>query len=921
VGRLFIHFFLTDSAETVPRFNQAGRGGFMRRFFTLICLLGLAIPAGISLSGCTRNPAANYCNLDGISGYGLKITDIASITLAPVTAGISLSYGQTTQAQSPQGFTCKGNTANIVASQLTYGTTNNQIADISPTGNLCAGTWNRNTGGGIADYTVCNPPNPLPATNGLPYNVAYITASAASVTSNPVAVYVHAPITSITVVGPQQCLSQGQTATLDSQACYLQNGNQALLCAPASVTSSANPPLACPLPYVNGVNGAQVPISSIPSCTTAIGTMNYAFTSTGGTSSIATINQTTNVITAEQPGTAVITASISNTGSSAGYFSVCPPASISVALANGSTSGVVTQGVQQGVTTTVTDTKGNVITGLTLDYESTNPIDISIASGSNGTINANFPGVASVFAVCQPPSCNPAPINVVGSNGTGLSLASNPVNITTPGTASDFIWFGAPGQSQYFGSVELLTGVANGVVRLPYVPNSMIMDQSGNNIYFGSTRELMVAGTFNNSVQTQNTSVPGVVLAVSPDNSTLLINDQARHLFYIYSIANSGISNTFSGMGNAAAWTQDNKTLYITDNANLNTPAACGANPAITGHSDMLYVYNTNTGWTTYPLPPSPLPPSQIPSCSAQPNTATAALSQTPAVIVPNVGAYMRGNPTVAHAWCPVGTVTTTPTTVNSTISSFYPGPYPGTVATQGGDQETVQSDALASTFDGKHILGAQWLAGGNIELTDIGITIPSTTSNGITVPAACPNSTVTNGTTTVQTLKPLTISGAVNQVALTSVNATSVNQVVTGSLPTIGAQPQIANLAFVTYSGNTTGASLPYYIPSSTGGAGKLGYVSLTGSNNITAPVAGAFSPDNTLFFVSTAGDNNIHYINIPTAITTQTPLVDKQQISPNLPACTPVSAGGLDPGCVYGGAGTMVPAEVITVKPRSTT
>ncbi len=76
-----------------------------------------------------------------------------------------------------------------------YGTTNNQFADVSPAGQLCAGTWNRNTGGGIADYTYCYYPNPAPKTGGLPYAVAYITATAYSVTSNPVAVYIHAPVT------------------------------------------------------------------------------------------------------------------------------------------------------------------------------------------------------------------------------------------------------------------------------------------------------------------------------------------------------------------------------------------------------------------------------------------------------------------------------------------------------------------------------------------------------------------------------------------------------------------------------------------------------------------------------------------------------------------------------------------------------
>jgi len=514
----------------------------------------------------------------------------------------------------------------------------------------------------------------------------------------------------------------------------------------------------------------------------------------------------------------------------------------------------------------------------------------------------------------------------MGTYGTGLSIASNPVNITTPGTASDFIWYGAPGQSQYFGSVELLTGVAGGLTKLPYVPNSMVMDQGGNNFYFGSARELMVGSTLSNAVGKQDTSVPGVVLAVAPNNSELLINDQARHVFYVYS-NDTGILATFSGMGNAAAWTQDSKTLYITDNANLNTSAGCGVTQTVTGHSDTLYVYNTNTGWTTYPLPPSPLPLPN-PFCAA-PNTAQAVYSQTPAITVPSVGAYMRGTPTVAHAWCPIGTVDNTTGIPVSTISSFYPGPYPGPVTDQGGqigqggDEEPVQSDVLASTFDGKHILGAQLLGGGNIELSDIAVALPSTTTGGVSTPNACPSTVITNGAgvITSQTLKPLTINAvpSFNQVGLTNVSATAVNQVITGSLPAIGSQPQISNLAFITYNGSNTGAPLPYYLPSASG-AGTLGYLPLTGGSTITAPVAGAFSPDNTLFFVSTAGDNKIHYISIPTSITTSTPLVDKQQISPNLPSCSAPPAG-LDVGCVFNGTGTTVPATVITVKPRATT
>ena len=92
------------------------------------------------------------------------------------------------------------------------------------------------------------------------------------------------------------------------------------------------------------------------------------------------------------------------------------------------------------------------------------------------------------------------------------------------------------------------------------------------------------------------------------------------------------------------------------------------------------------------------------------------------------------------------------------------------------------------------------------------------------------------------------------------------------------------------------------------------LGYVSLTGSSSISAPLAGAFTPDVTLFFVSTAGDNLLHYIDV-------SKLTDTKQVTPSLPACTPVAAGGVDTGCIFSGSGTVVPATAIAVKPRSTT
>jgi hypothetical protein len=75
----------------------------MRRFLTLVCLLCVAIPAGVSITGCFRNPAGNFCN--GL-GYGLRDTDVASIFLSPQTTGISLAFGQTQQLAAPLAKTC-----------------------------------------------------------------------------------------------------------------------------------------------------------------------------------------------------------------------------------------------------------------------------------------------------------------------------------------------------------------------------------------------------------------------------------------------------------------------------------------------------------------------------------------------------------------------------------------------------------------------------------------------------------------------------------------------------------------------------------------------------------------------------------------------------------------------------------------------
>ncbi len=382
-------------------------------------------------------------------------------------------------------------------------------------------------------------------------------------------------------------------------------------------------------------------------------------------------------------------------------------------------------------------------------------------------------------------------------------------------------------------------------MRLPFVPNSMVMDQGGNNLYFGSARELMIYSTASNSLTTQNTASPGVVLAVSPNNNELVINDQIRGLFYLYNTS-SGPTSSFGGMGVAAAWTPDSNTLYIVDNAQANTPTTCPTQP-ITGHTDTLYVYNINVGWSTYSLPPNPLPPAAMPTCTTQPDAPISTNMQTLAITVPGIGAYIAGTPTVAHTWCPSGTVG------NNASIQFYPQ----------SDSEPVVTNVLGATSDGAHIIGASLLSS-SITLNDIGLNIPP---NATYPSALCPEKTTGTPPSQVETMTPLSTNPtSPAQVNLGGVNnATAVNQVVTGTAPTTASTSTAAPIAFITYdtpNASTTAAQLPYYLPQplSSGVApiGPVGYVKFANASSATpptAPLTGVFSPDNSIFFVSTAG------------------------------------------------------------------
>ena len=775
----------------------------MRRFVTLVFLLFFTIPFGVSISGCSKAAATVFCNG---ADSGAVVGQLYAVSLQPQLYGISLNQGEIGQVQSPSAKDCKGTAVSVTG--YTYGVflpsgqADMTVADVNPaTGHLCAGTWNRNSGGGIADYTTCN----LTGKSG----TVYVTASSGGVSSNSIPIYIHPVVTNVVLGSPSvDCLNDPATN-----------------CSPATANSLATPtgqPVSCTVlangccsqPIVQSTAAAYTGSSCISqSFTGQLAARVYAGAGAGlqnisclaghmtyapQNSAIVTIDQN-GVATAQAPGSTIINSNLSNAGSSAGFFSTCPPANISLSAPSGTggntTNVVVNQNFSQPITATVTDKNGVTLSGITLQYISTTPT--TLPNGTAATITPIYPGAALVTAMCIPASCNPSPFNQIGLFGNGLPIASNPLTVTTPGTNTTYLYI-ASTKSLYLVPIDFFTNTLGAPVRLPYQPNSMVISNDGTSIYMGSANELMVFNAISNAVSREDISVPGTVLAVSPDGNTVVIADTGRQLVYLES-SGGGVTTqyglgTSSTAGLHAQFTPDSSTVYITA-------------------GNQLLVHSTFTGWTSI-------------SGGTVPALTTPATDV--AVTVPSQGAFFAGATTTARGNCPVTTVTTTNGS-QTTTNVFYP-----TAGVAG-----PTTDRITTTDNGVHVLGATVTP--TATFTDLNIA--SLNTGNSTSPGQCPpnGSGLTFATTPVLTT------------VIPGITATSITGVIPSSDSTS---------AFVTYTG--TGGVLPYYQPTATG-AGVLGSVTLatsTGAAAPIAPVAGVFSSDNTTFYVGSSGDNQVHIL-----------------------------------------------------------
>lgn len=706
----------------------------MRRFVTLFVLLLCAVPFGVSVSGCSKKSAPTFCN-GGDSGA--VVGQATSITLSPAVTGVSLNFAEIGSLSQPAAVDCKGNSAFV--GSYTYGTTDMTIADVDPaTGKLCGGTWNRHTGGGIADYTVCNPTNKS--------GTAYLTASANGVTSNPIPVFVHPIVTSIVLGVPSiDCANDPATNCSPAAYTYSLPSTSAGAC-PTSSSFPSNPQLAngcCKFPPATVAPPANSILPFSPnSCvsqntTTQLSARIYAgsgsnqanisclaghlsYTAEGATSStsvspVVNIDQN-GIATANQPGSVLVSANVSNAASSAGFFSTCPPASITLSSPGTNANPiVVNQNNPQPLVAGVVDTKGVALTNLTLQFLSTSPETIAGAA----PVTPTLAGAASIFAICEPPTCNSSPYNQIGLLGNGKPVISNPINITSPGTNGTVLYM-ASTQSRYLVSQDFTRTGASAPLLLPFTPNSMVLTTDGSTLYLGSSTALMVVNAVSAlSISRTDTTSPGTVLAVSPDGNYVVISDPTRQVITIENSSGTVVS-TYGGVGTHARFSPDNQTVYITA-------------------GNQILVYSTYTGWT-----------------SITPSTPATDV----AVTTPSVGAYFAGSVTTARSYCASTTVNSNGTTTNE----FYPL----------ADSQPTVTDRIAATTNnstsGEHILGATTSSGA--VLSDLTVTVPI---------GPCPT---TGG---------LPFSSTLSTSVLSQISATGI----TGIWPT----PD-ASVAFITYNG-----------------------------------------------------------------------------------------------------------------------
>jgi trimeric autotransporter adhesin len=374
--------------------------------------------------------------------------------------------------------------------------------------------------------------------------VAQVTATTKGVSSPPTTVYVHQHVDKV-VVSP----------------------------IPGQITNPPTPPITLPpnlctdpIPAVSGCfsqnqtfNYQATACNQGTDITSSVGTFDWQLLNTGvaGLNAASSTNPISGLlsgqaqVTAKAPGLTSFFASASGANSVPVDFTTCAVQSIQLQV-NGTNDRTISvaKGSSQTVSAIVVDSNGTTITGVPLDWCSSQPANVSVGanncatiaskSTAANTISVSTPlaGGGTVIATCTPPNCNiglPSP-----TRGRPI-YPENPIRfIVTPTTGaaqSATVYVSSTGCENTVGCISTIipvTAPANTLgtaINLPATPNSLVFDPQGSNVYLGTdfsfsnSQGLMKVAFGSSTSVAQFKSVTGKVLAISPDGKKVIVSD------------------------------------------------------------------------------------------------------------------------------------------------------------------------------------------------------------------------------------------------------------------------------------------------------------------------------------------------------------------------------------------------------------
>jgi len=482
-----------------------------------------------------------------LPGCGKKSSGVAVTTIHISPASLSLEQGKFS------GLSVTDNNGTAIAiARITWQASDNSALSVAPLAGVptvCAGSWDS-----LAAPTVCTPG---------PAKAVQLTASALGATSAPITIFVHQHIERLVasplVSPPQNCGTTGVPG----------------LSAPSQFAAAGF----ADYQVIGTNNGSDITSTIGPISWNSVNSAVLTLTTSGNG---LLFNQAR--VTAKTPGQTSFFATAGGATSAPITFTACPVASITLATTSGGNSLTFPKGSPaQTITATVMDSAGLVLANPPITWSSTNPTVASVST--TGVISGAQTGAAGVTASCLPTNCNigfqPASPPIYPPVGIGVTVTGAASN-TTIYAASSGCWDRANGPVlgclSFIVPIPQMTNTPGAPIALPHTPTSVLISDSGGEIYVGSCVPHSASGqpvcdgiavVSSAGAVTTNNAVTGNVIGVSSNGSKAVVSDTSttpNQVFLYDQPSNAGTQLLLNPADHAksAVFSADAFLVYIT---------------------------------------------------------------------------------------------------------------------------------------------------------------------------------------------------------------------------------------------------------------------------------------------------------------------------------------------------------------------